>query len=144
MADFNWNFKREEQQFSEIPEGRYRARINSAEMAVSKNGNDMLILKIEISGYPGRILWNYIVFLNDRPEITNRMLTQMFDSFGIDEGNFDISSYVGKAGGVNIKHDEEGRAKINYFLNKKSQEVLPPWEGSEFKEAPIEEDDLPF
>lgn len=124
-----WQFKREEPKFTEIPEGKYRVIIVNAEMAVSKSsGNDMLVIKLAVSGQAGH-LWNYIVFLDDRPEITNRMLTQFFDSFGIEDGNFDLNSYIGKAGGCTVKHDEQGRAKVGYFLSKKQQEVLPPWKG---------------
>ena len=141
-----WQFKREESKFEELPEGRYRVMIDSAEMAVSKaSGNDMLVVKLAVSGSSTH-LWNYIVFLDDRPEITNRMLTQFFDSFGIDDGNFNLASYVGKVGGCQVKHDEQGRAKVQYFLSKKQQEQLPPWKG-ELPKAPVpieEEEDLPF
>lgn len=145
-----WQFKREESEFKELEEGKYRIMIVDAEMAVSKGGNDMLVLKFKVSG-TDRNLWNYITFLDDRPEITNRMLTQFFDSFGIEDGNFDLRSYLGKVGGCQVKHelgtDGKTRAKISYFLSKKQQESLPPWKG----EAPVfetpvevEEDELPF
>lgn len=148
-----WDYKREEStQFAEIPEGKYRAVIDSAEKAVSKSGNDMLVLKMRVSGQTSSI-WYYISFLQDRPEITNRMLTQLFDSFDIEEGNFNLASYVGKAGGINVKHDDTGRARISYLLSKKQQEELPPYVGSDGKPLPkvgadgfmeLPEDDLPF
>lgn len=147
-----WQFKREESQFQEIPEGTYRVRINSAEMAVSKSsGNDMLVLKLDVSGTSSH-LWNYITFLNDRPEITNRMLTQMFDSFDIEEGNFNLASYAGKVGGAVVKHDDQGRAKISYFIDKKKQENLPPWKEVSGQKAqspmagfaPIQDDEIQF
>lgn len=124
-----WQYKREERTYDEIPEGRHRIRILNAEKAISKNsGNDMLVLTLEVSGYHSS-LWNYIAFLPDRPEITNRMLTQMFDAFGIEEGNFNLASYIGKAGAAQIKHDEQGRAKLQYFLKKGSEAELslPPF-----------------
>ena len=131
-----WEYKREEStQFAEIPEGRYRAVIESAEKAVSSKGNDMLVIKMKVSGQTSSI-WHYISFLEDRPEITNRMLTQLFDSFDIEEGNFNLASYVGKAGGICVKHDESGRAKISYLLSKKQQEELPPYVGDPVKLAP--------
>ena len=65
-----WQFKREESEFPEIPEGRYRVVIVGAEMAVSKNGNDMLVIKLAVSGTKSN-LWNYITFLDDKPEITH-------------------------------------------------------------------------
>lgn len=142
-----WQFKREEKEFEEIPEGRYRVVIVDAQMAVSKNsGNDMLVIKMAVSGSNCN-LWNYITFLDDRPEITNRMLTQFFDSFDIEGGDFNLSGYIGRAGGVQVKHDEQGRAKVQYFLNKKQQEPLPPWQGETPSKKLVELDDsedLPF
>jgi len=150
-----WNYQRTETQFEEIPAGRYRALIDSAEKAVSQNGNDMLVIKMRVSGQTSSI-WYYISFLEDRPEITNRMLTQLFDSFGIEEGNFNLQSYIGKAGGIQVKHDDQGRARISYLLSKKQQEELPPFAGDApklppkvgdngFMEIPEEgDDDIPF
>lgn len=146
-----WQFKREEQGFDEIPEGTYRVAIESAEMAVSKaSGNDMLVIKLAVSGFSSH-LWNYIAFLPDRPEITNRMLTSLFDSFGIQDGDFNLAGYVGKIGAAKIKHDEEGRAKISYFLAKDKQSSLPPWKGDlpmkmavGFQEVGEDPDDLPL
>lgn len=141
----SWDFKREEKQFEELAEGRYRVMIVSAEMAVSSKGNDMLVLKMLVSG-KNTYLWNYITFLDDRPEITNRMLTQFFDSFGISDGDFNLAGYVGKIGACQVKHDDEGRAKIQYFLTPSQAKALPPFDGKlpEMpKEAPAEED-LPF
>jgi len=140
-----WQFKREEAEFEELAEGRYRVMIVDAEMAVSKSGNDMLVIKMQVSGTK-RNLWNYITFLDDRPEITNRMLTQFFDSFGIDDGNFNLKSYLGKIGGCQVKHDQDGRARVQYFLNKKQQENLPPWQGEapKFEDLSADEEELPF
>lgn len=126
-----WEFKREEAQFKVLPEGIYRIRIKSADKAVSSNGNDMLILQFEVSGET-KILYHYIVFMEDRPEITNRMLTQFFDSFkDIHEGDFNMSNWVGKVGAAKIKHDEyqgQTREKISYFVNANKQSDLPAWQ----------------
>lgn len=122
-----WEYKRETSQFTQLPEGRYRIRIKSAEKAVSSKGNDMLAFQFEVSG-SRQILYHYIVFLNDRPEITNRQLTQFFDAFkDIEDGNFNIATWIGKVGACQVKHDEDGRAKIHYFLRPKQAEELPPW-----------------
>ena len=153
-----WNYSREETRFELLPEGKYRVRIKSAEKAVSSKGNDMLILQLEVSGST-RVLFHYIVFLTDRPEITNRMLTQFFDSFkDIPEGDFDMSHWIGKVGAVKIKHEEyndDMREKINYFISADKQDDLPPWknpDGSipnkdgwfEIPAGSDAEDDLPF
>lgn len=127
-----WEYKREESsnEFQVIPEGEYRIRIKSADKAVSKSGNDMLKLTFEVSGY-NSLLFHYIVFMADRPEITNRMLTQFFDSFkDIPEGEFDTSKWIGKVGACKVKHEEyngKQSAKIHYFINANKQGSLPAW-----------------
>ena len=130
-----WNYKREDTQFEQIPEGRYRIRIKSAEKAVSKNGNDMLALQFEVSGSK-QILYHYITFLDDRPEITNRMLTQFFDSFkDIPEGDFNMQNWIGKVGGCQVSHDESGRARLHYFIRPAQQNELPPWKEPDGREV---------
>lgn len=125
-----WDYKREEQQFEIIPEGRHRIRIKSAERAQSKSGNDMLALQFDVSGY-NSILYHYIVFLKDRPEITNRNLTQFFDSFkDIPEGDFNTAHWIGKVGACEVKHEEYNgtmSAKVRYFIKADKQTDLPPW-----------------
>ena len=144
-----WNYQREESTFEEIPVGEHRVRIADAEKAISKNGNDMLVLTLDVSGYRAR-LWHYVVFMSDHPEITNRNLTAIFDSFGIADGDFNLTNWKGKVGACMTKQDEFG-TKVRYFLNRKKQESLPPWkEPSESggKKKPqleeIDEDDIPF
>ena len=127
----SWDYKREESQtFKPIPEGKHRIRIKDAEKAVSKNGNDMLSLQFEVSGHSGT-LFHHIVFLNDRPEITNRMLTQFFDSFkDIEDGNFNMQSWIGKVGACVVKHEEYNgnmNAKVSWFIKADKQDDLPPW-----------------
>ena len=127
-----WNYSREESNgFStKIPEGKHRIRIKSAEKAVSKTGNDMLTLQFDVSGY-AETLYHYIVFLTDRPEVTNRMLTQFYDSFkDIPEGDTNISSWIGKVGASTIKHEEYNgntKSKIGYFIPADKQSDLPGW-----------------
>ena len=145
-----WKFERVEQKFEALPVGKYRLRIKEAEKAISKNsGNDMLIITFEVSG-SNQTLIHYIPFLADKPEVTNRMLTAFFDSFGID-GDFNLVNWKGKCGGCQTKLEEyqgEDRARIAYFLNKKQQESLPAWQDGEKKKpvlTPVEDDEsLPF
>lgn len=133
-----WQYQREESHFEQVPEGKHRIRVKSAEKAISKKGNDMLALQFEVSGMPN-ILYHYIVFLNDRPEITNRMLTQFFDSFkDIAEGNFNMQSWIGKVGACMVKKDpnDEERTRISYFISADKQGDLPPWRNADGKEPP--------
>lgn len=127
-----WSYKREEsdRQFAPIPEGNHRIRVRSADKAVSKNGRDMLALQFDVSGY-NQILYHYIVFMDDRPEITNRMLTQFFDAFPqIAEGDFNMANWIGKVGACKVKHEEYNgnqSAKVHYFIAANKQKDLPPW-----------------
>lgn len=143
-----WEFKREESEFKVLPEGNYRIRIKAADKAVSKNGNDMLTLQFEVSGN-NTILYHYIVFMNDRPEITNRMLTQFFDSFkDIPEGDFNMSNWIGKVGACKVKHEEYNgntNAKIHYFIKADKQNDLPAWqEPSNSSPASVNDDFVPI
>lgn len=143
-----WNYQREESTFVEIPVGEHRVRIANAEKAISKNGNDMLVLTLDVSGYTAH-LWYYVVFLVDHPEITNRNLTSIFDSFGIPEGDFNLNNWKGKIGACMTKQDEYG-TKVRYFISKEKQAALPAWKepnsGSKPRQPAVYEDDgdIPF
>ena len=132
----SWNYQREESNnFKPIPEGDHRIRIKSAEKTTSKSsGNPMLKLEFEVSGYNSKIFHN-IVFLADRPEITNRNLTQFFDSFkDIPEGDFNTANWIGKGGAAKVKHEEYNgntNAKIQWFIHKDKQGGLPAWKEPE-------------
>lgn len=140
-----WEYKRQERQFPIIPEGDYRIRIYAADKAVSKKGRDMLTLQFEVSGR-NEILYHYIVFLDDKPEITNRMLTQFFDSFkDIPDGDFNIKDWIGKVGACHIKHEESDynggtvQHKLHYFIDASKQDSLPAWQ--EPKHSPAQKKD---
>lgn len=137
----SWSYQREESSGfnTNIPEGKHRIRIKEAGKAISKSGNDMLTLQFEVSGY-NSLLYHYITFMNDKPEITNRMLTQFFDSFkGIPEGDFDTSHWIGKVGACTVKHEEYNgntNAKVGYFIPADKQDELPPWKGDDAPAQP--------
>ena len=152
-----WNYQRTENTYDEIPVGKHRVRIAGAEKAISRSGNDMLVLTLDVSGYNSR-LWHYVVFMPDRPEITNRKLTEIFDSFGIADGDFNLANWKGKVGACVTKQDEYG-TKVNYFINRRKQGELPPWKEptakgsspasaasatSDWSDVPVEDGDLPF
>lgn len=124
-----WNFKREEQTFEQCPVGKHRIRVKSVEAAKSKNGNDMLAMQFEVSGMDV-ILYHYITFLNDKPEITNRMLTSFFDSFkDIKEGDFKFANWIGRVGACMVTEDknDSSKTRLSYFIAADKQGDLPPW-----------------
>lgn len=134
-----WEFKREEQNFSIIPEGVHRVRIDEAERQVSKSGKDMIKLTLAVSGYNSH-LFHYIVFLPDRPEITNRNLTQLFDSFtGIKPGDCNEVNWVGKVGAAKVKHEEYNGdmvPRVGYFIKASKAKNLPAWQEPENSDKP--------
>lgn len=148
-----WNYQREETGFEVLPEGKYRIRVKSVEKAISSTGKEMLVFQFDVSG-SARVIYYYLVFMPDRPEITNGKLTQFFDSFkDIPDGDFNMKNWVGKTGAAMIKHDEyngEKRERISYFIKASKQTDLPAWEESSAVStvagfAPIEQGyDVPF
>jgi hypothetical protein len=151
----NWNFNAadyEEQSFKPIPVGDHRVRIASAEEQTSGNGRQMIKLTLDVSGYSSTI-WHYIVFMPENQKLTNQKLGEVFNSFGIQQGNFNLQSWVGKVGAAKVKHEDyngEPNAKIAYFINKDRQDKLPAWQepnktNGVFEEIPTPTDaDLPF
>ena len=154
-----WNYQREEQEFEQVPVGKHRIRVLSAEKTVSKAGNDMLALQFEVSGM-NNILYHYIVFMPENPKMTNRMLTGFYDGFkDIPEGSTDLNAWIGKVGACMVKPDKNDpdRTRISYFINADKQDDLPPWkepENSASRQSggdvsgggfgPIQTDDIPF
>ena len=151
----NWNFNAadyEEQSYKPIPIGDHRVRIASAEEQVSESGKQMIKLVLEVSGYSSTI-WHFVVFLPDNTKLTNQKLGELWNSFGIHQGNFNLNSWVGKVGAAKVKHEDykgEPTAKIAYFINRDRQEKLPAWQepnksNGGFEEIPTPtDDDLPF
>lgn len=158
----NWTFDNsqyEEQSFKSIPIGEHRVRIASAEeQTSSKSGNQMIKLVLDVSGYNSTI-WHYVVFMPDKQEYTNQKLGELFSSFGIQPGNFNLAGWVGKVGAAKVKHEQyegETNAKISYFIGKDRQDKLPDWVEPSNKAAvtgggnnngftPVDvPDDLPF
>lgn len=129
----NWNFDSNdytEQSFKPIPVGDHRVRIASAEEQISSAGNQMIKLVLDVSGYNSTI-WHWVVFMPDKKELTNQKLGELWNSFGIQQGNFNLQSWVGKVGAAKVKHEErngETNAKIAYFISKDRQDKLPAWQ----------------
>lgn len=130
---FNWNFNADDYQemsFEPVPVGDHRVRIEDAEEQVSQSsGNQMIKLTLKASGCLSK-LFHYLVFMPDKPELTNQKLGEVFESFGITPGNLNIETWKGRVGGCRVKHEiyeGEPKAKISYFLTRPKQENLPPW-----------------
>ena len=136
----NWNFNSadyEEQSFKPIPVGDHRVRIASAEEQTSGSGRPMIKLVLDVSGYNSTI-WHWIVFMADNQKLTNQKLGELWNSFGIPQGNFDLNAWVGKVGAAKVKHEEykgDVSPKIAYFISKDRQDKLPAWSEPSNKSA---------
>ena len=149
--EFDWNYEETKRDFEpeQIPNGDYRMIIRGAEKAMSKDiikPKKMIKLKLGVSGY-AKSLYHYIVFLPDNREVTNRNLTNFFRSFGIQGGNFNLDSYIGKEGAGRVEIDSNGYEKVKYFLEGTMKDRLPafapPAKKAKVKEIE-QEDDIPF
>ena len=149
--DFDWNYEETKRDFEpeQIPNGDYRMIIRGAEKAMSKDiikPKKMIKLKLGVSGY-AKSIYHYIVFLPDNREVTNRNLTNFFRSFGIEGGNFNLNSYLGKEGAGRIEIDSNGYEKVKYFLEGTMKDRLPAFAQPAKKAKVVEpkqEDDIPF
>ena len=151
----NWNFNAsdyEEQSFKPIPIGDHRVRIASAEEQTSNSGRQMIKLVLDVSGYNATI-WHYIVFMPENQKLTNQKLGELWNSFGIQQGNFNLQTWVGKVGAAKVKHEEYNgntNPKVAYFIKKDRQDKLPAWQephnaSASFEEVPTPNDeDLPW
>ena len=99
--------------YEQLEDGNYRAKIIKAEI---KNGSygDYIQAEVEVEGHPNAN--PHIFLLNDSPksgfgsftleqaqEMWCRTMTQFFTSFGIKEGDFEPSHWVGKVGDVTVR-----------------------------------------
>lgn len=137
----NWNFDSNdvEEGFPLIPAGDHRVRIAATTEKQSKSGNDMIEISLDISNYPGHLFY-HLVFMPDNTTMTNTNLKRLWESFGIEPGNLNSASWVGKVGGCRVKHEQyngDTQAKVSYFLDKKKQESLPAWVEKSSGGAPV-------
>ena len=155
----NWTFDAslyEEQDFSIIPAGDHRVRIEGVEEKVSKSGNEMYEITLAVNGYNSK-LWFYLVLDQSDVKKTTQRIGDFFDSFGItDKSMGSGKQWIGKVGAVRVKHEEYNgnmSAKVNYVIKRKNQDKLEPWKvmasnGTAIPKltpvAPVAQEDLPF
>lgn len=119
----NWDsYQREER--PRLSPGDYRVEIVSVEEKESKAGNPMLVIGVRPNG-SGITIYHYIV----KNQWFNRNMTDFFDSFNIEDGDFELPTWVGAVGAARLKEDDKGYLKIQYFISEDRAEKLPPWQG---------------
>lgn len=135
----NWGYNPNDvEEFALVPAGDHRVRIAEAEETTSRSGNDMIKLTLDVSGSSSKLFY-YLVFMPDNTTMTNTNLKRLWDSFGIDVGNLNSASWVGKVGAARIKHEDyngEAQARVSYFITRNKQDALPAWQGGGFTETP--------
>lgn len=119
----NWDSYQREERHRLTP-GDYRVEIVSVEEKESKAGNPMLVIGVQPNGSK-IIIYHYIV----KNEWFNRNMTDFFDSFNIDDGDFTLPTWIGAVGAARLKEDDKGYLKVQYFISEDRAEKLPPWEG---------------
>ena len=152
----NWTFDAslyEEKDFAIIPAGDHRVRITDVEEKVSRNGNDMFEITLEVNGYSSK-LWFYLVLDHNDVKKTTQRLGDFFNSFGIADHSMGTGKqWIGKVGAVRVKHEDYNgntSAKVAYVISRKNQDKLEPWKNlnSVVAHAPIvpviNESELPF
>ena len=119
----NWDsYQREER--PRLTPGDYRVEIVSVDETESKNGTPMLVIGVCPNG--SNITINHYIVKN---EWFNRNMTDFFDSFNIEDGDFELPTWVGAVGAARLKEDDRGYLKVQYFIKESRAEKLPPWEG---------------
>lgn len=120
----SWDdWKREEP--SRLEPGDYRVEITAVEETESKAGNPMIVVTVRPNG-SNIAIKHYIV----KNQYFNRNMTDFFDSFNIDEGDFNFPTWVGAVGAAKLAEDENGYLKVRWFISESKAEKLPPWQGT--------------
>jgi len=144
MGTFS-DYQREET--PRIEPGNHRVAITAVEETTSKSsGKPMIVVEVQPSGSNIKIR-NYIV----KNEYFNRNMTQFFDSFDIEDGDFAILGWVGAMGAAKLEEDENGYLKVRWFIHKNKAASLPEWKGdkperntvTDFQEVD-DDGDMPF
>ena len=143
----------EEKDYSILPEGDYRVRINGVQEKTFRSGNEGFEVTLEVNGSKSR-LWYYLVIDVNNPQQTNQRLGAFFDSFGITNHNLAAyKTWVGKMGAVRVKHEEWNdsvKAKVAYCVSKQKQKDLPAWANDTqgvpeyLKPITVSEDEIPL
>ena len=103
--------------FEQLEDGLYRAKIVKGELK-SGNYGDYIQCEVEIEGHPKAN--PHIFLLNDSPksgfgsftleqaqEMWCRTMSQFFANFGIKEGDFEPSHWVGKVGEITVQQQKK-------------------------------------
>lgn len=110
---------------SHMEAGNYRVKVVDVDETKSqKSGLPMIVITVQPNGSK-MLIKHYIV----RNDYFNRNITQFFDSFGIERGDFCFDGWIGAMGGAKLAEDDRGYLKVKWFLSQRQCENLPEWQG---------------
>lgn len=112
---------------NKLNDGAYSVQIACAEKTKSRAGRDMIVLRLNVYG-TFHTINHYIVFMENKPDITGRQIHEVMECFDIEKGDTTLSNWTGKTGGVIIKNElYNGKMipKIERLLTKREQNTLP-------------------
>lgn len=139
----NWNFdatQYKEQDFSIIPAGDHRVRIEDVIEKKFNSGNEGYEITLSVNGYNSK-LWFYLVLDASNTERTNQRIGEFFNSFGITNTAMGTGKqWIGHVGAVRVKHEEYNgnmSAKVAYCIAKNRQDKLTPWKNTNVASAPV-------
>ena len=142
----NWTITRTAEERTTPITGRLRCVLVNIEEAVSKSGNEMLVLYVRPSGCRFDVK-TYIV----KNEYYDRDMTRFHDAFQIPESSDNPLEWKGAEGAAVFDLDDNGYLKIKRWIYPAQAANLPPFEGDKPERQEVtsledEEDDgdLPF
>ena len=107
-----------------IPPGDYICTVEKARWDHTKNGDEMIVLQLEVKGFSAR-LWYNVVAKCGTPEEqkrTDQWVGHVFAAFDMKPTrDVQVSPLVGKVGAVHVKNetrDGETRARASYLLKR--------------------------
>lgn len=147
----NWQFENDNvrRSYDSLPSGIYSVQIESAKEAISSSGNQMIKMVLGVWGHNNKVR-HHLTFSPKHRNLVNKVLGQIYSSFGIPEGNLDVSTWIGKRGMAKLEQDtfnEKSFVRVAYFLTRKQQDELlsqldePKEESVENWEKYMDEDD---
>lgn len=103
------------------PKGKFNARICEAKLKKSQAGNDMITMKLVITGpkfnkFP---LFENFVLSN---EIARGRFSDLLDKTDTDRKFEDLSVVLNKIVGIEIAPDKDGKSKVKGFFKAENQE----------------------
>lgn len=125
--DFNHNIhnQRNHQEFSS---GFYRVKIDSAIETVSQSGNQMI--KMTLSTLDSNLkIKHHLTFSHNNKAMVNKILCDIYSSFGIPIGNLEAKTWIGKIGAAKLEQaifNGKPFIKVAYFLTRQQQDKLIP------------------